>query len=72
MRIKNVLKDLRFYLSGPIENTKDDGVDWRKKFTDLAKESIRQSINSKDSAVSSSNLPANDLPTPAFPDKRNR
>jgi len=38
MSIENKLKDLRIYLSGPIEHTKDDGVDWRQKFTKLSEE----------------------------------
>jgi len=36
--MKNVLKKARFYLSGAIEKTSDDGVDWRKKFADMCKE----------------------------------
>jgi len=42
MKTKDVLKGLRVYLSGPIENTKDDGVDWRKKFADLDKKKALQ------------------------------
>lgn len=37
-KTKDILKNAAFYLSGPIENDKTDGVSWRQEFIKLLKD----------------------------------